>query len=347
MNLARTLGTASMVAVLSWALAACGSSQAVTESSLGALSRSHYPTLVMVEPVFTFEHQPADVYLRAHQLIRELVGRHGIPVVAPWEAGVAEEDEWPHGEQLLTDILVANGLDASRVLLLEFVVREDGPMRTVQIPSSFGGGLTTVYEPDVSVELVVRTLYGGRLLASSSYRFEENVYATSSDPLDMETRPMLRDAIHLAAQGLAMEFELAFPMGAAGNACQPAGVYNASQIFSYGGGAGLTLTEGWIDEDPFEIRMDQIDWYKRVEPGLTTGQIRFFESNGPGVLLTTSEGGLGDSGIGSGDFVVGVDGEPALGVHTIERACLLTPAGETLRLDILRDGVEERVYVDR
>ncbi len=326
---------------------ACGGLRAKTDGTLGELGRTSYPTLVMTEPEFNSSHSPAELYIRSLALVNELVIQHDLPVVAPWEADIEVGEQWPHGRELFTEVLASNGLDPDNVLMLVFRISEDGTERIVRQPTGFGGGSELSYNPDVSVELVVRSANGQTDLFAVSVDFTEDVYAIPDNPGDPVERPMLRNAIAVAADALALEFEETFVRDTPGTGIDPEGVYNGKQIFDFGVGAGWPLSTDWLELDPLELRFVHFDWLRRVEPRLTARDAEFFETADPGVLLVSVNGQMQSAGVQVGDYIVGVNGNPALGLHTIERGFLMTGPGDAVRMDVLRNGQVQRFYVER
>lgn len=326
---------------------ACGGLRAKTDGTLGELGRTSYPTLVMTEPEFNFNHAPAELYIRTLALVNELVIEHDLPVVAPWEADIAPGAEWPHGRQLFTEVVASNGLDDDNVLMLVFRITQDGTERIVRQPADFGGGTELSYNPEVSVELVVRTANGAGDLFAINVDFREDIYAIPEDPDIAIERPVLRNAIAVAADALAAEFEQTFVRNTPGTGIDPVGIYNGKQIFDFGAGAGTPLSADWSELDQLELRLVHFDWFRRVEPRVTAEDAEFFETVEPGVLLESINGQMQSAGIGVGDYVVGVNGNRALGLHTIERGFLMTGPGDAVRLDVLRSGQVQRFYVDR
>lgn len=328
-------------------LCACGGLRPRTDGGLSEVGRSSYPVLVMAEPEFNFDHTPAEVYLRSLALVNELVLDHDLPVVAPWEADVPPSQEWPHGRQLFTEVIASNGLDTDDVLMLVFRIRQTGTERVVRQPVDFGGATELSYDPDVRVELAIRHAHGADDLLSVAVEYKEEVYAIPDDPDGAIERPRLREAIEVAAAALAIEFQEAFPRRSAGRGIDPTGLYNGSQIFTFGAGAGEPLANEWTEMDPLERRLVHFDWLRRIEPELTAEQAEFFEGVQPGVLLGAAHPDLESHGIRPGDYVVGINGDPALGLHTVERGFLLTPPGDAVRVDVLRSGQVQRFYVER
>ena len=328
-------------------LCACGGLRARTDGDLNQIGRSGYPILVMAEPEFNFDHTPAEVYIRSLALVNELVLEHDLPVVAPWEADVLPGTEWPHGRHLFTEVVASNGLDTDQVLMLVFRIRQSGTQRVVRQPADFGGGTELSYDPEVTVELAIRHAHGEADLLSVAVEFQEDVYALPDDPDTATDRPRLQEAVEVAAAVLALEFQEAFPGRSVGTGIDPAGLYNASQIFSFGAGAGEPLENEWTEMDPLERRLVHFDWLRRVEPELSAEQAEFFEEVQPGVLLGAAHPELESHGVRAGDYVVGVNGNPALGLHTVERGFLLTGPGDAVRIDVLRSGQVQRFYVER
>lgn len=326
---------------------ACGGLRAKTDGTLGELGRTSYPTLVMTEPEFNFDHTPAELYIRTLAVVNELVIEHDLPVYAPWEADIEVGQQWPHGRELFTEVVASNGLDSDNVLMLVLRITQDGTERVVRQPADFGGGTELSYTPDVSVELVVRHANGGGDLFAVNVEFKEDVYAIpDEDDAEIE-RPMLQNAIAVAADALALEFEETFVRDTPGTGIDPQGVYNGKQIFDFGAGAGLPLSIEWSQLDPLELRLVHFDWLRRVEPRLTAEDAEFFETVEPGVLLESVSGQMQSAGVRVGDYVVGVNGNRALGLHTIERGFLLTGPGDAVRMDVLRNGQVQRFYVER
>ncbi len=330
--------------VLGMIFAACGGPQARSQSDLGRVSGENYPMLVMAEPEFTFDHAPAEIYLRTFQLVQRLTEYEHIPVIAPWEVDVAEGERWPHGTAQLAALLESNGVGGPGVYVLRFRIEETGTMRTVDAPSSLGGVSATTWEPEVNVQLIVETL-GGAELARVWYEYDEDVYADVVID-DGELRPMLRDAITLVATELGDQFEAAFEGGPRGSLAPLDAVYNARQVFTYGGGAGVPLNTQWQDLDPQTATVERFRWLRMFAPGLSLGQTEFFDSAAPGVLLTRAGGVVQDAGIRSGDYVVAVGDQPALGEHVLHRLFLSGQRGRSVPIDVLRDGVVRRIYVD-
>ena len=326
---------------------ACGGLRAKTDGTLGDLGRSSYPILVMAEPEFNFEHTPAELYVRTLGLVNELVIDHDIPVVAPWEADVAPSQQWPHGRRLFTELIASNGLDPDNVLMLIFRIHQSGTERVVRQPADFGGGTELSYNPEVRVELAVRQANGEEDLFAIEVEFKEDVYAIPDDPDAAIDRPLLRDALEVAAAALALEFEETFPARSRGTGVDPTGLYNGSQIFTFGAGAGIPLAAEWSELDPLELRLVHFDWLQRVEPAMTAQDAEFFETVEPGVLLHSASTQMETAGVRPGDYVVGINGNPALGLHTVERGFLLTGPGDAVRMDVLRSGVVQRFYVER
>ena len=326
---------------------ACGGLRATTDGGLRDLGRSSYPILVMAEPEFNFEHTPAELYIRTLGLVNHLVVDYDIPVVAPWEADVVPSQQWPHGRRLFTELIASNGLDPDNVLMLIFRIHQSGTERVVRQPVDFGGGTELSYNPEVRVELVVRQANGEEDLFSIEVEFKEDVYAIPDDPDSAIERPLLRDAVQVAAAAVALEFRETFPARTTGTGVDPTGLYNGRQIFTFGAGAGDPLTTQWAEMGPLELRLVHFDWLQRVEPSMTAQDAEFFEEVQSGVLLNSASPQMEIAGVLPGDYVVGVNGNPALGLHTIERGFLLTGPGDAVRLDVLRSGVVQRFYVER
>jgi uncharacterized protein YciU (UPF0263 family) len=272
---------------------------------------------------------------------------HDLAVVAPWEADIAPGEQWPHGRELFTEVVAANGLDSDDVLMLVLRITQDGTQRVVRQPADFGGGTELSYNSDVSVELVVRRSNGEGDLFAVNVDFREDIFAIPSDPDTEIERPILHDAIAVAAAALALEFEQTFVRNTPGTGIDPQGLYNGKQIFDFGAGAGWPLSTDWSELDPLELRLVHFDWLRRVEPRVTALDAEFFETVEAGVLLESVTGQMQSAGVRVGDYVVGVNGNRALGLHTIERGFLLTGPGDAVRLDVLRNGQVQRFYIER
>lgn len=322
---------------------ACSGVQVKSESELETLNLDAYPTLVMAEPEFTFAHEPSEVYLRSYQLVQTLTEGAGLPVIAPWEVDVEEGAAWPHGREHLAQLMESNGVDANRIVVLRFRVEQNGTLRNVRSPGSMGGGYTSTFEPDVKVELIVET-FGGTELARVWREYSEDVFADG--PEVAELRPMLREAIDAVAMELGERFEAAFEGGARGALAPIDAMYNARQVFTYGGGAGEALNAQWQDMSEEGQRVERFRWLRLFEPGLDLAHTERFDANAPGILLTRVSGVVADAGLRTGDYVVAVGNQAALGEHVVHRMFLSRQRGDSLPIDVLRDGNVQRLYID-
>lgn len=319
----------------------CGTFQTRTRSSLDQVPVGQSPILVMASPDISYGHTSAESYLRAHQVASALAAA-GLPVVAPWEIELAPGSAWPHGAEQLARLMMSNGLDAGRVLLLELRIEQRGGMRAVMTPDDMGGEALSSFTPEVEIYLRVRDLTTRELFAEVSVEFEDDAFADGEALQD--ERPLIGDAIDVVALRLAEELNanLDSPVGSASSIV---GVYNHRRIFEFAGGPTGPLADELAALDPIEAQVERFNWYRTLDPAVDAAAAARFDALPPGLRVTAVSGPAAVAGLRAGDYVTAINTHPAVGPQAVERVFLTTPTGESIRLAINRGGQELEVRV--
>lgn len=325
--------------------AGCGRYQVETGSRLDQLDRDLPPTLAITPPRLLMEHQPHQVFQYALDLIDVLQVEHEIPVIAPWEYDpTGELAAAGSHQQTLLALAELSAVQVVDVALLDFRIEERRTERAVAVPAHMGGGVERQYDAELTVTLTLRGFPYGEELAWVALTFEDDPLsreATAANP-----RPVVRDGVRRAADELARLIEARWDGDFPGEVPDLELLFNPRQMFDYEGGAGESLSSQLGTTDELDRMANRLVYYQYFDPEISGAELRLFERSPPGLLVRS----LGDEaerdgqlGLRAGDFITQVEGEPVAGPQSLMRPFLLTPVGQEVSVQLIRDGQSRRL----
>ena len=274
------------------------------------------PVVVIAEPFFSGGFESYEVYQKTYDVVEALTDA-GVPAVAPWEYQRLRKGQ---GALLDTDVgqlLRAEGVDPGEALWMELrVVMLGGTSRVGLLGEEETiVGVSAVQTGEIRVKL--RDIHSMEELASVVVAFVED--GLSAEVSAFDRRPALtrslRQTVGLVA-GMVAEH---YPVVASPSSAEI--TYNPKPMFSFEVNGAPPLSKRFEKLDALDALVGKLRYYQYFDPTISVDHLMDFEARSAG-LLVKSPGAFLAHGLQAGDFIVSVDGRPALGPQVLARPLL-------------------------
>ncbi len=292
------------------------------------------PTVVMMEPFFSGDFAPYQIYQKTHGAVSHLTSA-AVPVVAPWEFGGAT------GRSVL-HVLDAEDISPDEVLLMEMRVIMLGGTARVGVVGSEETIIDVRSRQHGTVEVKLDT-GAGEPVASLKVAFEQDGLA--ADVTAYDAHPALTGAIANAMAQVSTFLAERYHVQPVPRDPLIAEVrFDHMPMFNYAANGDPPLRQHLDKLQGVEATVGLMRYYQYFDPDIPVEELQALSQGQRGGLWVRQPGALERHGLSAGDFIVAIGGQRALGAHVLLRPLL---HGHTQHLVLLveRAGQTHRIEV--